>query len=136
MFTDLAKLSHCLGICAYIWLLIKCGISICYCNTLKWREICVILLLLLKLLPENLIESIEKAAMKRKAQAIFHSLFYGWHTLHQSLFLCERQFGIMNINFMHVTHRQVLLLVIFPTVFLKIRLGYEVYFSCHILSMK
>lgn len=61
----------------FIWLLTKCGILICYCNSLKWREICLILLLLLKLLPENLIESIEKAAMKRKAQAIFHSLYYG-----------------------------------------------------------
>lgn len=61
----------------FIWLLTKCGILICYCNSLKWREIFVILLLLLKLLPENLIESTEKAAMKRKVQAIFHSLYYG-----------------------------------------------------------
>lgn len=61
----------------FIWLLTKYGILICYCNSLKWREICVVLLLLPKLLPENLIESTEKAAMKRKVQAVFHSLYYG-----------------------------------------------------------
>lgn len=71
----------------FIWLPTKCGILICYCNSLKWKEISVILLLLRKLLPENLIESTGKAAMKRKVQAIFHSLYYGLTHIRSMSFL-------------------------------------------------